>query len=298
MSIITANHERLLDRNIRKFFVQEYKTVPNPIPSLYSMEKSDRHQEEVAGIGDYPQVEEFTDKIKYKDISQEYKTTVQHTEYAAGIQIRRKIMDDDQFRQVMMMPKQLGRAMAYRKQQDGASLFNDAFTASVTYGDSKSLCNSAHPSVSNSANAQSNTGTLALNPANLSAARITMRKFTSPQNKVISVLPNRILVPIDKEDTAAEIIKSTGKPDTDVNNINVNSGRFSIVSWDFLTSTSAWYMLAGAIMGDSLVWYSRIPTEFNKDVDTDTLFRKWSTYMRYSQTASDWRWILGENATS
>lgn len=298
MAIISKNHERLLDRNIRKFFVQEYKSVPNPIPSLYDMQKSDRSQEEVAGIGDYPQVGIFTDKINYKDIVQEYKTTVSHTEYAAGIQIRRKIMDDDQFRQIMMMPKQLGRAMAYRRQQDGASLFNDAFTASVTFGDGVSLCNSTHPSVSNSSNSQSNTGTLPLLPANVSASRITMRKFTSPQNKVISVIPNKILVPIDKEDTLAEIIKTVGKPDGDNNNINVNHGRFSMISWDFLTSTNAWYMLASAIMGDSLVWYNRKPTEFNKDVDTDTLFKKWSTYMRYSQTASDWRWILGQNATS
>ena len=57
-------------------------------------------------------------------------------------------------------------------------------------------------------------------------------------------------------------------------------------------------MLAKAIMKDSFVWYDRKPTEFNKDIDTDTLVKKWSSYMRYSRTTSDWRPIFGNNATS
>ncbi len=297
MSIKSANFDRLLDRNIRKHFVQEYTSVPNPIGSLYDKQKSNLFQEEVAGIGDYGQVNEFTDKIQYADIVQEFKTTVAHTEYAAGIQIRRKIMDDDQFRQIMLMPKQLGRSMAYRRQQDGASLFNNAFSSSYTYGDSLSLCNSTHTAQSSSTN-WSNTGTSALSPSALSATRLLMRKFTSPNNKIISIIPNLVLVPIDKEDTIIEILKTTGKVDSANNNININKGRFDYIAWEFLASTTAWFMLAKAILKDAFVWYDRKPTEFNKDIDTDTLIKKWSSYMRYSRTTSDWRPIFGQNATT
>lgn len=297
MAITSANHPNLVDRNIRKIFVQEYTSVPNPIGRVYDKQKSSLHQEVVAGIGDYPQVGEFTDKINYNDIVEEYKQTVAHTEYAAGIQIRRKVMDDDQFRQIMQMPKQLGRAMAYRRQQDGASLYNNAFSASYTYGDGLSLCNSTHTAKSSSTN-WSNTGTLPLNPANLSATRLLMRKFTSPNNKIVSIIPNLILVPIDKQDTIEEILKTTGKVDSANNNININKGRFDYIAWDFLTSTTAWYMLVKSLLLDSFVWYDRKPTEFNKDIDTDTLTKKWSSYMRYSRTAADWRPIFGQNATT
>ncbi len=240
MSIKSANFDRLLDRNIRKHFVQEYTSVPNPIGMLYDKQKSNLFQEEVAGIGDFGQVGEFTDKINYTDIVQEFKTTIAHTEYAAGIQIRRKIMDDDQFRQIMLMPEQLGRAMAYRRQQDGASLFNNAFSSNFTYGDSKALCASNHNAQSGSTT-WSNTGTTALSSSALSATRLLMRKFTSPNNKIISIIPNLLLVPIDKEDTAIEILKTTGKVDSANNNININKGRFDYIAWEFMTSTTAWF---------------------------------------------------------
>ena len=80
MAIQSANQANLLDRNIRKIFVQEYTSVPNPIASLYDKQKSSLFQEEVSGIGDYPQVGEFTDKINYNDNTEEFKTTVANTE--------------------------------------------------------------------------------------------------------------------------------------------------------------------------------------------------------------------------
>lgn len=297
MSIKSENFSFLLDRNIRKVFVQEYKSVPNPISSMYDMQKSDLYQEVIGGIGGYGQIPVFTDKINYADIVQEFSVTSTHVEYAAGIQIRRRIIDDDQFRQIMQMPKQLGRAMAYRRQQDGASIFNNAFSSGTTYGDGKSLCHATHGA--NSSSTQwSNTGTTTLNPAALTSTRLSMRKFTSPNDKIISNIPNRILIPIDKEDRLIEILKSTKEVDTANNNLNINSGRFQYIAWEFLTSTTAWYMMSQALMKDNLIWFNRKPTEFNKDVDTDTLIRKWSSYMRYSQTTTDFRWIFGQNATS
>ena len=76
MAIKSENFSNLLDRNIRKIFVQEYKEVPNPIGQLYDIQKSELYQEEVSGISDYPQVDVFVDKIKYQDITEEYKTSV------------------------------------------------------------------------------------------------------------------------------------------------------------------------------------------------------------------------------
>ena len=291
------NMSYVLDKDIRKVFVQSYKEVPNPIANLYNVMSSDVATESVAGMGDYGSIDEFTDKVNYKDIDQQYQTNVSHTEYAGGIQIRRKLIDDAQTSIISKLPAQLGRAMAYRRQQDAAKIFNEAFTAGSTFGDSVSLCNASHPSTSSSS-VQSNTGTSLLSPANITATRLAMRKYVSPNQNIVSIIPNLLLVPIDKEDICTEILKT----DKDVyganNTINVNYGRFTYIAWEFLSSTTAWFMIDKAMMKDSLTWYNRIQTEFNKDMDTDTLVHKYSAYMRYSATTSDFRWIMGQNATA
>lgn len=295
--IKSENMSYLLDKDIRKVFIMSYKSVPNPIKALYSIEKSSVATEKLAGVGDMTSIGEFTGKIAYNDIVQEDELSVSHTEYAGGLQIRRKIMDDDQHRVIKMLPKQLGERMGYRRQQDGAGVFNNAFSSGYTYLDGGSLCHATHNAAS-STSTWDNTGTEVFSPANISAVRLLMRKFTSPANNIISIIPNLVLIPIDKEDKAIEIFKSTKEPYVANNTLNINAGRMDYIAWEFLTSTTAWFMLAKSLMADNLVWFNRTATEFNKDVDTDTYIRKWSSYMRYSRSAVDFRFLYGCNATS
>ena len=295
--IKSENMGYLLDKDIRKVFIMSYKSVPNRIKALYSIEKSSVATEKLAGVGDMTSIGEFTGKIAYNDIVQEDELSISHTEYAGGLQIRRKIMDDDQHRVIKMLPKQLGERMGYRRQQDGAGVLNNAFSSGYTYLDGGALCASSHNAAS-STTTWDNTGTEVFSPANISAVRLLMRKITSPANNIISIIPNLVVIPIDKEDKAIEIFKSTKEPYTANNTLNINAGRMDYIAWEFLTSTTAWFMLAKSLMADNLVWFNRTPTEFNKDVDTDTYIKKWSSYMRYSRSAVDFRFLYGCNATS
>lgn len=299
MSLVkTDNMSYLLDKDIRKVYVMAYKSVKNPVKMLYDVQSSNVATEKIGQIGPMDNIGEFTGKIDYHGISQEDEITVSHTEYAGGLQISRPIMDDDQHRIVKLLPKQLGERMAYRRQQDASSIFNNMFSSSYTYGFGKSLCNAAHDSDS-STTTWDNTGTEEFTPANVKAVRLLMRKFTDPGDNIVTILPNLCIIPIDKEDKAQEIFKSAKDPYTANNTYNVlNDGSMTYFAWEFLTSTTAWCMVAKSLMKDNLLWFNRIPTEFNKDLDVDTYIKKWSAYMRYSQTTTDFRWIYGCNATA
>ncbi len=295
--IKSANMSQLLDRDIRKIMIMAYKSVNNPISMLYDIMASSVGTEKIGSVGDLGGIGEFQGTVDYMGIEQEDETIVSHTEYVGGIQIQRPIMDDDQHNVIKRLPKQLGERMAYRRQQDGASIFNNSFSSLFTYGFGKSLCNDSHDAASSSTT-WDNTNTLEFTPANIKANRLSMRKFTSPANNIVQILPNLVVIPIDKEDKAKEIFRTQKGLYTTNHTENIlNDGSMSYLAWEFLTSTTAWWTVSKSLMKDNLLWFNRKKTEFNKDLDTDTYIKKWSSYMRYSQTTTDFRWILGSNAT-
>jgi hypothetical protein len=106
-----------------------------------------------------------------------------------------------------------------------------------------------------------------------------------------------LIVPVDLESYAYEIINSRGKVDTAQNNVNFHVGRYKLVVWpNYLTSSTRWFMVDSRIMKMYLNWFDRITPQFYKDTDFDTLLAKFAGYMRYSYGWSDWRFVYGENA--
>ena len=105
-------------------------------------------------------------------------------------------------------------------------------------------------------------------------------------------MPSLLLVPIDLEPAAWEIVNSQGKPDTATNNASYNYG-FKMVSWEYLTDTNNWAVIDQDQMKSFLFWHDRIAQEFAMVEDFDSLIGKWRLYTRYSAGHTDWRWILG-----
>lgn len=296
--IQSDNMSKTRDKDIRKIFILTYTSVRNLNPSIYSMQQSDVATEKLSSIGSFGQIGEFTGKVDYFDIEEEDEMSKSHVEYVGGMQLQRKAIDDDQHRVIAGLPKMLGEAMAYRRQQDGASLFNNAFSTNYMYLDGLSLCNSTHDQAS-TATTISNTGTTAFSPAGVKATRLAMRKVTDASDNIISIIPNLVIGPIDKQDAMEEVF-GTDKDVYGANNtknVLYNAG-ISFLNWEFLTSTTAWFMAAKALMSDNVVWFNRKNTEFNKENDIDTYIERYTSYMRYVPTAVDYRWVYGQNATT
>lgn len=191
---------------------------------------------------------------------------------------------------------QLAMGAFTRREEDGASLFVNAFNTSVfTGGDGLALCNSAHTSATPGVSTQSNTGTSALSQTSVEAARIAVAKFRNWEGKIINIIPDLILVPIDLEQTAWEIIASKGKVETANNNANFHFGRYKLAVWKYLSSAVDWFMLSTTQMNKNLLWFDRIPLEFNQDISFNTYIKLFSCYMRYGFGFTDWRFLYGNN---
>jgi len=133
-----------------------------------------------------------------------------------------------------------------------------------------SLCNNAHTHVGTTTT-QDNLSTSALSKTSLSAARLAMRDYLDETDNLINASGDTLLVPPELEQTAWELVMSDKKIDSAENNANFWKGRYKVLVWDYLTDTNNWFLIDSRYAKLFLKWFDRIPVEFNKDKDFDTL---------------------------
>ena len=288
----------LLEPGLREIYANTYyeENLQSIRSILFRILDSSKAQEHDLEMGDIEDFAPLTGQVPYDDAGEGYKTNYVHQTFARGIKVQRELVDDDLYGIIAQMPEALGTA-AFRKQEtDAASVFNNATVANITGGDGVCLASSAHPSAFGAAN-QSNLGTTALSPTELDTARINMVKYRNPRGHVMTVQPDTILVPVDLESYAYEIVQSRGKVDTSQNNRNFHLGRYKIVVWpNFLSSATHWGLMDSRLMKSFLKWYDRDVPQFYKDSDFDTFAAKFAGRMRYSYGWSNWRWLYYENS--
>lgn len=296
MPATSENFADLLEPGLRKIFTDVYREKPQMMDMLFSVQKSGESYEKDSSVGAFGTVPEFTGKVSYDDIYQGYDKTYTHKEYAKGFQIERKLFDDDLYNIISKKPKGLATSARRTREAHAASVFNNAFTTEPSDGDGCELCASDHPNTSNSTT-QSNEGTAALSPTAVESARRLMIDFRDDRDGKLDIMPDLILIPRALEETAFEIINSSGKVDTAENNPNFHKGKYKLAVWDYLTDSNNWYLIDQEYMKTFLQWFDRIPLEFNQDKDFDTYIAKYSCYMRYTYGWSDWKWIYGQLVT-
>ena len=294
----STNFGDLLDKRITSLFNNQYDSLPDMIADFYAMKTSGFSEERWSEIGAMPDIVPFTGTVQYGSQNQGYDTIFTHVEFAGGLQIERALFDDDRFNTMNQKPVALADAFYQRRMKDGARTWNNAFAVDPFFKhntEAVALCSNSHTTTSGASTASGfdNLVTTALTTTALISARIQFRGFRGDQAERRSFMPDELLVPIDLEDKAWEIIKSAGKPDTANNNANFNKDRYPVRSWEYISDTNDWWIMDSRSRKKFLVWYDRIPLEFGSAEEFDTFVAKWRGYTRYSHGHTNWRFILG-----
>ena len=292
----------LVDKRVTKIFYDTYDQLPSLIPTMYSMENSSDETERWSAVGALPQFQEFTGSVSYSSQSQGYDTTATHVEWANGIQIERKLYDDDRHGLWERRPSGLAISANRTREVHGARMFNLGFSVDTKFysnTEAVALFSNSHTTTSGASTATGfdNLVTSAMSATALAAARIQMRGFRDDQAERIDVMPSMVLYPPDLYDVAFEIVESAGKPGVASNEKNVHMGKYRLVEWNYLTDTNNWFLIDESAMKQYVVWFERIPLEFAFAEEIDTIIAKWRAYMRYSNAWFDWRWGLGAQVT-
>jgi hypothetical protein len=137
-----------------------------------------------------------------------------------------------------------------------------------------------------------------LNEASLEDAFIDISTFTDDRGLIISVQPDKLVVPPQLVFVADRILQSdlrSGTADNDVNAIK-NTGVLpgGYVVNHYLNDPDAFFILTSVNeMGDGLKMFQRSPMENSMEPDFSTGNIRYKARERYSFGFSDWRGVYG-----
>ncbi len=130
----------------------------------------------------------------------------------------------------------------------------------------------------------------ALDTAALAAARLAMRKQTGPGGLKSNITPRSLLVPSELE-TTAETILAAIQPDS-VANVNVFSGRLTILVEPRLTDATAYYLFADPAQAPALE-YAYLSSASGPQMETqqgwEVLGTSFRVYLDFGAGAIDYR---------
>jgi hypothetical protein len=306
MAAVSTNFADLLDPRFEKIFNEskDREQVKDMIPMFFGSPadngRADVRMSSVGAFGDFSQ---FSGSVDYDDVSQGYDVTGTHIEFTSGFQVERKLFDDDQYNIMDKRPAGLAQAATRTRQKHAARLFNNAFSVDTffqSHSEGVALCTNSH--TTNASGVDTSDGfdnllTSALSATQLATARIQFVNFRDDRGNFFNSVPDTIVIPPDLYDTAYEIVKSRGKPDTAENNANVHEGAYQVKEWIYLTDSNNWFLTDSSAQKQHASWVDRIPLEFAMAEDIDTMVAKWRAYMRYMWMWDQWRFILGSQVS-
>jgi phage head maturation protease len=221
----------ILSSTVNKFLLSGFDSVENAWRSISS----------VRSVNDFKTVTQYRlnggftfeavtngGELKHAAASDENRTISADT-YGIMTSVTRTDLINDDLGALTAVPQRIGRG--------GALKLNSVFW--TAFLDDSSFFTTAKGNKKTSATA--------LSLAGLKEALALYRKLTDPDGNPIAVIPRVLLVPVDLEITAAELMNSvqissgntSGQPAT-----NVFAGRYEVVSSTYLSNTADYYLLA------------------------------------------------------
>lgn len=293
MAAIRASFGDLLEPGLRKIFDDKYAEIPEVFSKIFKVSSSGKDVERdsaITGFGLLTQTAEGG-SLAYEDPIQMYDVSYVHLKYTKGFKVSEELYEDDRYNIINKKPQALARATRRTAEYLAASVFNNAFS-SGTGGDAKYLCSTSHPRA-DGGTAQSNASStgITLTEANLNTGLLAVRAQLDDKGMPIQAKGSLLVVPPALEKDAQIITKSQLRSGSADNDYNYYQGMLKVISWDWLTSTTAWFLIDESLA--ELNWFWRIRPEFKQEEAFDTGYSLFKTRMRCSKGWSDWRGVWG-----
>ena len=301
MAISRAQLAKELEPGLNSLFGMNYDEYDREYEDIFVIEDSNRAFEEevlIVGFGSAP-VKSEGQGVSFDNASESFSSRYTHETVSLAFALTEEAIEDNLYDSLgKRYVKALAKSMANTKEVKGADVLNNAFSSSFLGGDGKSLIASDHP-LAGGGSAANRASTMAdLNEASLEDAFIDISTFTDDRGLIISVQPDKLVVPPQLVFVADRILQSdlrSGTADNDVNAIK-NTGVLpgGYVVNHYLNDPDAFFILTSVNeMGDGLKMFQRSPMETSMEPDFSTGNIRSKARERYSFGFSDWRGVYG-----
>lgn len=296
--ITTGNHPKALWPGVHAWFGAKYAEHPVEYTQIFDVrEASQRNYEEIVSQTGYGLVPLKTEgeSSKYDSKVQGYTTRFPHLAYSLGYVVTREALADNLYSEVSMSgAEDLAFSLRQTEENVAANVLNRAFDTNYTGGDGKALCRTDHPLAIGGTWSNALATAADFSEASIEDLAIQLMGAVNPRNMKVSIMPQRLILPIQLSFDAERVLKSTGQPDVMNNNINAIASKGIIPSVAFnhyLTDADAFFIKTNAPRG--MTWFDREATEFKQDMDFDTDNAKAKVYRRFSCAWGDPRGMYG-----
>jgi len=284
----SGSFPKQLDRSIIDMFYDQFTNYQPLWPMLMKKARApkgaDYTRADLAGIGDQLRLTGEGEAVDYVVPSEGNKVQRFYKKYSLGFQITEEMLEDELFDKMKMMSRSLGKCANYTIEARVAEIFNNLTATTYTTGkDGLALVSNAHHSVRSPAGtAINNLITGDLDTTTLQQAFEFFQTLVGEDDLPISCTLARIMVPVQEQWKAAELLKATGRvmdssdratgnynkglvtataanvSPTGVNAPNMLNPVMNVVSqWDyvvnrFMTDTDAWCAMSDQFDGEIL----------------------------------------------
>jgi hypothetical protein len=296
MPILTGNFGKALWPGINKWYGDAYTEFPVEWTDIYEKNTSRKNFEEDIGTSMFGLLQQKAENagVSYDTANQGFVDRYTHVVYALGFSLSAEIVEDDLYD---VIGKKKAQALAFSARQtkevNGANVINRAFNSSFTFGDGKTLLATDHPNVAGGTWSNRMAVDSDLSEAALEQAVIDMGKYTNDRGLRISVMPKKLIVPVDLLFDASKIMQTEYEVGTNNNTKNIVRTKFpgGVSVNHYLTDTDAWFIVTSVQGG--MKYFERRADTFKDDNDFETDNAKYKVTGRYSFGASDKRGIYG-----
>jgi phage major head subunit gpT-like protein len=301
--LTSANFSDVLDPRFREVAMGTYDKGKSRIPDLFGVKDSDRVDERYSSLTPMGKFQTFVGAISYDGAEQEYDVTATHVEKALGLEIQRKLYDDDQFGVIDEQFEGLGLSAFKTHEDDAANMFVGSFSNAsdfFSHTESVAWCSNSHTTPVSGVSTSTgfdNLITSVLDPVSLDAAVVQFRGFKDAAGDRIDQIPNLLIVPVNLRSTADEIIGSQLKAYETSNTRNVYEGKFQVYDWSRLTDSNDWWVADSEGLKRNCLWFWRVRLELARMEMFETISARGRGYMRYSMLRRDWRNLLGSQVS-
>jgi hypothetical protein len=143
------------------------------------------------------------------------------------------------------LTKKLAKSATDRYNLVAYSLLNNAFSTSdstFTTFQGEAICDSSHTRLDGGTWRNRPTTNMGISYLGFQQAKIDLRKMVDERGRFTMIAPRQVIVPVETEWIAEEILKSKYRPDN--NQMQYNSaGDYSMHSAPYITQTTYWFVL-------------------------------------------------------
>ncbi len=254
--LVKGDISGLLLAGLKTQFFQTFTEMPSEYDKICTIIPSDKDTEHYAWLGALPGMSEFTDERQVGEFA-EYEYQIKNKTWEATVAVDRTAIEDDQYGQVALRVKMLGREAKQHLDQITFGLLSSGF-GTLCY-DGLPFFSAAHPiGKNNSAQVPAGTTQSNLAPAGsglsggaIQAGMIAMMRQQNDQGRPMGIVPDTLVVSPENHFNAEATLASVFYPDpvtiaSGINQQLANNplrGLLRIVTSPYLPSPTAWFLL-------------------------------------------------------